>query len=78
MITTRVPSEAELIELENWFRGLQARFERAWVDWVNDDLDLEQWQVKYPELPPNESARDRLLDNFRALLDLARTVKNRE
>ena len=71
-------SEAELIELEKWFRKLQERFERAWVDWVGGELNTPQWQARYPELPMYPPDRDRLLENFRTLLELARTVQNPE
>lgn len=78
MISTRLPSEAELIELENWAIKLRERFDRAWSDWNDDDMDLDKWEKRYPELPLYPHSRVRLYENLRALLDLARTVKNQE
>ncbi len=76
MTTTRVPSEAELIELENWAFRLNQRFERASADWRDDNITTPEWHKRYPELPLYPPDRARLFDNLLAVLDLARAVKN--
>lgn len=74
MTSTRIPSEAELIELENWAIKFGERIDRAMED--EEEMDTDRWNVKYPDLPYYASERTRLYENIRALLDLARTVKN--
>jgi hypothetical protein len=76
MTATRIPSEAELIELERWAVKLHERFEKSWADWYDDDFDMEQWRGRYPELPLYPLDRERLYENLRLVLDLARTVQN--
>jgi len=78
MTATRVPSEAELIELENWLNdldGQRATNQKLVTELLRKNPEGWYWadavQISCPRV-------EQLLARIRLLLDLARTVQNPE
>ncbi len=70
MTTTRVPSEAELIELENWLERFNPRYKKPMLP---KDHGYDQEWVDASNLGQRSANR---WATMQALLDLARTVQN--